>query len=155
MAGLGEFIAEAKHHPVILGGAVVVGAGVAIYARTHRAEAPAATPPADDFDTGGPYIPPIVGGGVAGLMGPAGPAGPAGAPGAKGATGAPGAKGAPGLPGKTPPTTKPVKTSKITAAFKAAHSCGAGDTFAMERGGTGNIVCQRPDGVQYQVRKRK
>lgn len=71
-----------------------------------------------------------------------------GPPGTQGATGPAGPTGATGAPGKvvTQPTTPTPKPST-----QLPYYCPSGSVMTKERNGSGNDVCQRPDGTQFQV----
>jgi hypothetical protein len=83
---------------------------------------------------------------IQGGIGPAGPAGAKGEVGDRGLRGLRGLTGATGPAGAKLPSTPPASVGK-------PYHCPAGSVLTKEHGGTGNDVCEKPNGTQFQVIK--
>lgn len=139
--------ADRKTQLIAVGG---VAAGLVLLTRLHKATpAPAPAPTATLVPPQGTTWADIMGARNqdAGQLAVVGTYPTPGPPGTQGATGAPGPAGPPG-PVTTP---KPVPTPTPQPTHKLPYYCPSGSVMTKERGNTGNDVCQRPDGTQFQV----
>lgn len=125
---IGSLIAEIKQRPMVAGGAVLAGGAVAVLAFRGRAGGKAESAAPEVFDVApdwygySPYPP------LPDISGPTTPA------------------------PTNPPQSAPVVKRKVAPEMRRIYDCEPLSKLTYERNGSGNIVCERRDGVQYPVK---